>query len=179
MKKNKLPISGKGKGAIIVGRRGEGKTTFLKETFLKKSKKDKYVFARVTDDYLDVPNVKLFTDFTEFLKVVKTKSDIIIVIDEAYTVLPKEIRIGNVTDESIIVFLVNCRKLNNFVFIVNHSLKQTYLWELDYADFFVRFNTNDLIQHQKNRFVSFEEITDSLERNPKINKFEYDEIIIR
>lgn len=168
-----------GKVNILTGGMGMGKTTYIKENFLKITKRKKYVFARVKNDYDDVENVQCFTDFEKFMSLVFNVTDSVVVIDEAYTVLPKELNVKRKIDEMIAVFLVNSRKLNNFVFILNHSLKQTYLWELDYTDTFIRFNTNDLIQHQRNRFISFPPVTDSLEAYPKMNKFEFDEIKIR
>ena len=60
-------------------------------------------------------------------------------------------------------FLVNCRKLNNFIFIIFHSLSQIPSeWLIPYLDYLIRYKTNDLLQYQISRFKSFANIVRNL-----------------
>lgn len=155
-----------GKVICLAGKTGEGKTSYIKK-FSKKLKTKKTVcYLRISDDWND-EDVFKFTNFKEFIEYANTQKDTLFVIDEAFTCLPKKlnIKMNNPNDLNNLLadFLVNARKLNNFVFIIFHSLSQIPTdWLIPYLDYFVRFATQDLLQYQIARFRSFPNIMQSL-----------------
>lgn len=165
-----------GKVNTLVGETGAGKGSFVKGK-LKISKRKKYAYVRIKKDFPD--DVEQFTDFDLFLEKINTVKDSIIIIDEAFTILPNKINQNKKRDRDLITFLVNARKLNNFVFIIYHAFNQVPIWVISYSDFFIRFNTNDQLQFQRNRFLSYPLIVASIDSYNKIPKFEFDEIKIR
>lgn len=170
----------RGKVVALAGQTGSGKTTFVKN-MTANSKKNIFAYVRIEKDF---KRGKVFTNFMDFLKVTSQKSNSIFFIDEAFTCLPKTLSARpdkpNSVDNLIIDLLVNARKLNNFIFIVYHSLSQVPTqWLIPYLDYFVRFNTQDMLQFQKTRFSSFPQIYNSLETYPEIPKLSCDEIKMR
>jgi hypothetical protein len=163
----------------IVGRPGEGKTTYIK-TF--SSGKKALCYCRIGSDFDDGKTI-IFTDFIEFLDYANAENNIICYIDEAYTCLPKELRIkmGKPNDphNKLADFLVNSRKMNRFVFIIFHGWFQIPTWLLQYTDIIGRFNTNDQMQVQVNRFISFPEIVASLKEYPTLPKYKPQKIKLR
>jgi hypothetical protein len=164
---------------IIVGAMGSGKTTLMKEKFIKGCKMNAEAFAPKPKDFAECKNVKVYPDFTFMLKNSKNKVDTLYVVDEAFTVIPKkEPDVTKQYEKDLAEWLVNSRKCNNLIFMVFHSLKQVPTWLLAYSEVFIRFGTMDQLQFQKNRFDSFPPVVESLEKYPRIKKYEYDEIIL-
>lgn len=162
---------------IITGDFGAGKTTLLKKKFLR-ANKNKLVYALIKKDLGDYPYER---DFKEYINKAVLLKDTIFVIDEAATAIPtkqpepskKEF------DRKLITWFLNARKCNNAIFIVYHTLREVPIWLISYCDYFLRFRTNDLLQHQRNRFISFPSVTKSIDENPTLPNFEYDEIKLR
>lgn len=170
-----------GKVICLVGETGSGKTTYVKE-WVSKSKKELIAYCRIREDI--GMKGKIYTNFLDFIEEANTKKDSHIFIDEAFTCLPKRLNIKPDKPENIhnqiADFLVNSRKLNNFVWILYHSLSQVPTdWIIPYLNYFVRFQTNDQLNYQLTRFSSFPNITNSLINYPTIDKFDCDEIKIR
>ncbi|MGZ3883553.1 MAG: ATP-binding protein, partial [Bacteroidia bacterium] len=162
-----------GKIVAVVGCTGEGKTTFVKK-FSGGTNKKVYCYLRIESDFID-SNTKVFTNFMDFLKEAHTKSNCVFIIDEAVTCLPKKLSVRmdkpNSPHNMLSDFLVNARKSNNFVFIIMHALAQVPTdWLIPYLDYFVRFNTNDMMQYQLQRFREFPEIVNNLITVPKVEK---------
>lgn len=172
-----------GKVNCLVGDMGSGKTTFVTKNFCEKTKREILCYLRVRSDF-PIKRAKVFTNFMDFIATANTKTNCIFFIDEAFTCLPKRLNIRpdkpDKIDNQLADFLVNARKLNNFVFIVYHSLNQVPTdWLISYLDYFVRFRTNDLMQYQFNRFSSFPNIIRSLQEKNITENFVYDVIKIR
>lgn len=170
-----------GKVCCLVGETGVGKTTYVKE-FVAESEKKLIGYCRIRED-IDLKG-HIHTNFVDFINECNSVTNHHIFIDEAFTCLPKRILIKPDKPENIhnqiADLLVNARKLNNWVWIIYHSLSQVPTeWIIPYLNYFVRFQTNDQINYQKTRFSSFPNIVKSLDEYPTIPKFHWDEIKIR
>ncbi len=135
----------------------------------------------MSSDFLDVKRIRSNNNFKQFLREAVKEKDSLHIIDEAKTAIPRNEPEANSSEfeDNLIKWILNSRKVNNFVVVVFHSLRDVPVWFLMYTNYFIRFGTNDQIQHQLNRFQSYESICKSLKENPTISKFEYDEIKIR
>lgn len=169
---------GNGKIIIVVGDFGAGKTTMLKTQFLKPSKKEKLIYALIKKDLGDYPYER---DFKEYINIGVTKANTLFVIDEASTAIPNKQPEPSKKDfdNKLITWFLNARKCNNYIFIVYHTLREIPIWLISYSDYFLRFRTNDLLQHQRNRFISFPNVVKSIDTIPTMKNFEYDEIKVR
>ncbi len=170
-----------GKVIAVVGHTGAGKTTFVKKFSSRFKSSDTYCYMRITSDWED-KRIKAFTNFEHFIRVANTKKNKFFFIDEAVTCLPKKlvVKMDNPRHihNQLADFLVNARKMNNFVFIGLHSVAQIPTeWLIPYLDYLVRFKTNDLMQYQSRRFSSFPEIAKSLIEIPEVE--EYKPIILK
>jgi hypothetical protein len=164
-----------GKINCMVGETGSGKTTRIKKYSQKAGDRETLIYLRMKDDFTG-KNIKKFTNFPLFLKAANKKKDAIILIDEAFTCLPKKLNIRmdkpEKIDNQLADFLVNARKFNNLVFINFHALQQVPTeWLIPYLDYFFRFTTNDLLQYQIQRFKSFPNIANNLRDFPKVEKY--------
>jgi len=161
----------KGKVVILVGGTGEGKTTYSKNKF--KTDRQTICYLRIETDIEGKDLIK-FTNFMSFLNFSKTKKNKKFFIDEAFSCLPKTLNIKMDNPEHphniLIDFLLNARKLNNFIFIALHSCKQIPDWLPTYCDYVIRFNTNDQFQYQAQRFISFPKFEESLRTEPFIKE---------
>lgn len=163
---------------ILVGASGMGKTTEIKR-HIAKSKKTKLGYALISQDFEGV--IPIERDFKTFVdKAVKMKNTMFI-IDEASTALPNEQpdATKNTFERNLKIFFLNSRKCNNVVFIVYHTMREVPVWLIAYANYFLRFNTSDQLQHQLTRFQSFPTIVKSIQENPIIPKYEYEELFIQ
>lgn len=172
-----------GKIILVVGDMGAGKTSFIKDRFSSKCKQKKSLcYVRIKTDWDDDNKIMKFTNFMNFLETANKKKDTLCLIDEAYTCLPKKLNISmdnpNHPHNKLADFLVNSRKMNNFVVIILHSLSQIPSeWLLMYVDYIVRFKTNDLLQYQIQRFKSFPNIANNLIQIPVVQ--DYKPIILK
>jgi hypothetical protein len=161
----------KGKVIILVGATGEGKTTYTTTKF--KTDRQTICYLRLESD-IEGKNLIKFTNFMEFLNFSKRKKNKKFIIDEAYSCLPKTLNIKMDNPDHphnmLIDFLLNARKLNNFILIPLHSCKQIPEWLPTYADYVIRFNTNDQFNYQAQRFISFPTFEQSLRNEPHIKE---------
>lgn len=162
-----------GKVNALVGDLGAGKTTYIRNFVEKCKGRNVLCYLRIGSDF-HIPGAKIYTDFLEFIKAAIKAVDSILIIDEAYTCLPKKlnIKLGKPSDPHNMLadILVNSRKLNNFIFIIFHSLSQIPTeWLVPYLDYIIRFITNDMLNVQAVRFKSFPSIVNNL-LNVRINK---------
>lgn len=164
---------------LIAGDFGTGKTTFLKSYIepAAKAKKEILVYCLMSKDFGTYPTIR---NKKQYVDTAVTKANCLFLVDEAKTFFP-----GDDPDPEkphgykMIKWLLNARKANNPIFIVYHTLRELPLWLVGYADYLIRFRTNDLLQYQCNRFQSFPPIVKSLTESPTLPNFEYDEIKIR
>lgn len=164
-----------GKVIAIVGAMGEGKTTYVKG-YTSKSRRNSLCYLRIGSDFENDKKVNAHTNFMQFIKEGNKSKDRICIIDEAFTCLPKKLNIKmdnpNHPHNQLADFLVNSRKMNNWVFIIFHSLSQIPSeWLIPYLDRLVRFNTTDLMQYQFQRFKSFPNIANDILEYPTIEKY--------
>jgi hypothetical protein len=164
-----------GKVIGIVGELGAGKTSFIKKFASKLKTKQTVCYLRISDDWND-DNVSTYTNFADFLRFANSQTNTLFIIDEAFTCLPKKLNVKmdkpNDLHNLLADFLVNCRKLNNFIFIIYHALAQVPTeWLIPYLDYLVRFKTNDLMQYQIQRFKSFTNIVQSLIEHNTVEKY--------
>jgi len=163
---------------IVVGDFGTGKTTYLKNNFVLKTKRDTLIYALISQDF---GGLHCERNFKKYVDLAVTKSNTLFIIDEAKTAIPKQepdVSRGDF-DYKLVTWFLNARKCNNFIFIVFHSLREIPIWLISYSDMFIRFRTNDLFQHQLNRFQSFPPIVESIKEFPNMPNFTWDEITIR
>lgn len=161
----------KGKVICIIGATGEGKTTYAKIKF--KSERQTICYLLIESD-MEGKNIIKFTNFMKLLNFGRRKKNKKFFIDEAFTCLPKRLEIKMDKPEHphniLAEFLVNARKMNNFIIIVLHSAKQIPEWLPTYIDYLIRFNTNDQFQYQAQRFSAFPVIEQSLRNEPFIKE---------
>lgn len=164
---------------IVVGEMGSGKTTEVKKRFVKPTKSQVKVYAPKPKDFAECGNIKVYKDFLYLLKSSYEDVDTLFIVDEAFTVIPKEEPdIRKEKEKMMADWLVNSRKCNNFIFWVFHTFKQVPTWALGYSEIVMRFNTKEQLQHQKLRFQSFPKLVASFDQYPTIPKFEYDTIVL-
>lgn len=163
---------------VLTGDFGTGKSSLIKTKFLK-SNKSVLVYALIKKDLGENLNYEM--NFEKYISKAVKMSNANFIIDEAKTAIPKEEPDAQKSqfERDIITWFVNARKCNNSIFIVYHTLREVPIWLISYTDFFLRFRTNDLLQHQKNRFISFPKIVESLEKYPTLPNFKYHEIKTR
>ncbi len=172
---------------VVIGDFGTGKTTYLKEKFLKHSKKKKLVYALISKDFGGIPT---FRNFKMYMNEASKMSDSVFIVDESATALPRKEPdpTKNPFNYQLLCWFLNARKCNNSLFLVFHTMREVPIWLIAYSDYFIRFRTNDLMQHQIMRFSSFPNVVKSLEKPPtQFNKsfycygkkFDYDEIRVR
>lgn len=160
-----------GKVVCMLGATGEGKTTYYKIKF--RSDRQTICYLLIESDYEDT-NVIKFTNFMDLLNYIRRKKNKKIFVDEAFSCLPKklDIKIDNPDHPHNILaeFLMNARKMNNFVVIGLHSFKQIPDWLPTYLDYIIRFNTMDQFNYQANRFSAYPIIEKSLRSEPVIKQ---------
>lgn len=164
---------------IIIGDYGTGKTTLLKKKFLSHTKRNKKIIAPVPEDF---PNMKVETDFEAYMKDAVKLTNTFFVVDEAVTCIPMKQPDASSNDHNkrVLTWLVNARKFNNAIFFVYHDFNETPLWIFRKADFVLRFQTNDQLDIQKRRFITFPKIVRSFEAEQQPTGWGvYDEIIPR
>lgn len=161
----------KGKVVLLLGATGEGKSTYADHKF--KTERQTICYLRIETD-MEGKNLIKFTNFMEFLKFSRRKKNKKFIIDEAFSCLPKTLNIKMDNPEHphniLADFLLNARKLNNFILIPLHACKQIPEWLLPYCDYVIRFNTNDQFQYQAQRFISFPTFEQSLRDEPHIKE---------
>lgn len=157
-----------------------GKTTLIKKKFLR-TQKNKMVYALMSDDFLDVPKIKVVRNFKQFVSEAINHKDTIHIVDEAKSAIPRNEPEANKNEfeDNLIKWFLNARKYNNFIILIYHSLRDIPVWLLMYTKFLLRFNTLDQLDRQTMRFNSYPNIISSIKENPTIKKFEYDEIKVR
>ena len=162
---------------IIVGALGSGKTSLLKNRFLKKTKKQKLCYALMQQDLGDYTYIR---DFREYIEQGVKMKDVLFVVDEAVTAVPKKQPdpTKKKFDRELLTWLLNSRKCNNVIFFIFHALQDIPVWLLKYSTFIIRFDTVDQMNFQKTRFASFPTLVNSIKTNPRIPKYQYDEIKI-
>ncbi len=169
---------------LVIGEMGSGKTSYLKSTWLYKTIKKILCYALMR---ADMGNYEYERNFKQYIEKAVTKSDMLFVVDEAKTAIPKKepdasqymITGKKKFDYELVTWFLNSRKCNNAIFIVFHGWREVPLWLLMYTNYVVRFRTKDQINIQKRRFESFQPIIDSFENYPTMKRFEYDEIKIQ
>lgn len=171
-------------GAVIcvAGSTGEGKSTFVKQKFTSKHKRETLLYLTVRSDF-EGAKVKKFTNFGELIKVARNKQNIVVIVDEAFTCLPEKLNIKmdkpDYIHNQFAEVLVNARKLNVlFIFLV-HSLDQIPKWLVRYLNWLIRFNTLDQFEYQEQRFKSFPIIVNSLKNKRSLPKFKPDILKLR
>lgn len=181
----------RGKVIVLAGDMGCGKTSLIALDYFAKTNRKKYRFVRRSATlqnnptpiqkriFSELQKSKEYKDFIPFINKMITETNSIITIDEAFSVVPKQINVKNEEDEKLMTLLVNTREANNFLFFIYHTLRDIPIWLIGYADYFIRYRTNDLFQFQRNRFMSFPEIVKSIDENNITENFVYDEIKIR
>ena len=169
---------------ILVGAMGSGKTTYLKNNWLKPTKKEVLCYALIKKD---LGNYAYESNFKKYIDKAVLKKDTLFIIDEAKRALPKKepdptlfvINGKKKFDYDLITWFLNSRKCNNAIFIVFHSFRDIPLWLLMYTNYIIRFGTKDQIHVQKRRFIDSEPIIESFENYPTLNNFSFDEIKIQ
>ncbi len=135
----------------IVGRRGEGKSTFVKSIvnrFL--SNRVKYIFD-FQNEYNDVCKNFDFRDtskdFDNFVNSIVDVQNSVVIFDEATIFFSHQKRTQN-----ILKYLVSSRHNNNVTFFCFHSLRRVPLEILDFTNYMCIFRTNDLISNIKKKY---------------------------
>lgn len=163
-----------GQVICVTGATGEGKTTFIKNKFTTKTKRKTLLYLRVVSDF-ESSKVKKFTNFAELIREARNEQNIIVIVDEAFTCLPDKLNIKmdkpDYIHNQFSDVLVNARKMNVLFIIILHSCSQIPKWLVPYLDWLIRFNTNDQLEYQIQRFKSFPIIANSLLKRPTLPKY--------
>ena len=125
-----------GKCILIVGARGMGKSTTLRNE-LKKANKKSLIIYDVNGEHKDLYPYPLIP-FEEFTDMCSRVYNAVIVIEEATIYLSNR---GNNFD--VKEFLVKARHRNNTVFMNYHSLRSLPIYIYDLSDFIVLHKTKD------------------------------------
>jgi len=140
-------MAGKGLSIIVVGRRGAGKSNFLKGKISKAHKNSLCIFDKQGEykDYYDKPT----PTFRQFITVAKQLSNSVQVWEEMTVFLSMRS-----SYEEIKEICVDARHKNNMIFWVFHSLRTIPRDIFDLSDMVVLFKTNDGATLVKNKFES-------------------------
>lgn len=147
---------GKGLSIIVVGKRGAGKSNFLKGKISKAHKNSLCIFDK-QGEYKDYYQ-KHTPSFRDFISIAKKLSDSVQVWEEMTVFL--SIRSSY---EEIKEICVDARHKNNMIFWVFHSLRTIPRDIFDLSDIIVLFKTNDSPSLIKNKFES-EPLNNAFER---------------
>lgn len=133
-----------GKVILIVGRKGSGKTTRVKE-IIKGVHESRLLLHDVSAQYQDVYKRPLLK-FSEFTAACRKVMQGVLVFEEA------TIFIGHFRNEDILDFLVTARHRKNTCLFVFHSLRDVplYIWRM--ADFLFLHKTLDTVENITDRF---------------------------
>src|SRR6478735_11307612 len=135
-----------GKVGLIVGQRGTGKTTKVKQ-IIKPVHKDALLLHDVGGQYKDIYNKPLL-DFDKFTNLCTKMSNGVFVFEEA------TIFLRHTPAKDVVDFLVKSRYRQNTVLFVFHSLRSVPRYIYDLSDFIILFKTKDNTAIVKERFDS-------------------------
>lgn len=136
----------KSKVIIVVGRKGVGKSTFIRSLTMKANIESLFIYDHNFDhqDYYKKP----FLNFPEFAELSNKIMRGIIVYEEA------TIFLGHMKNFSMQELLVSSRRRENTVILVFHSLRSVPRYIYDLGNFIVLFKTNDEYKFVNHRFES-------------------------
>lgn len=120
----------------IVGARGTGKTTFVKER-LKNVNKNRIMIYDVNAEYTEFYPYP-FEDFQKFMQRTKDATNSILVYEEATIFFNNRGKDATMTN-----ILVRSRHTKNVIFLNFHSLRSLPKYILDLINYIVLFKTND------------------------------------
>jgi hypothetical protein len=132
-----------GKVALIVGARGQGKSTFNKER-LKGFPRDRLHIHDIQREYF--PNEPLIP-VRQFVEDVNFKRDCFILFEEATIFFP-----NRGYDKGMVELLVSARHRGCHIHLVYHSLRAIPEYIYDLVDFVVLFNTKDKPHNVEHKF---------------------------
>lgn len=143
---------------INVGNTGTGKTTETKDLLnaFKITEKSFFIYD-VNKEFLEFYEGK-FLKFKEFLKEANTKTNTVIVFEEA-TIFFQH----NKTSEDIYELLVRKRHTNNTLIFNFHALHQVPIFILDFANYMILRQTNDVPSLIQKKFETYKNIYESFE----------------
>src|SRR5437879_2732239 len=98
---------------------GAGKTSFIKKRFASQLKNKKIIaYATMSSDFLDSKDITVYTNIMELIDAANKETDILVLIDEAFTCLPKQLKVSldnpKHPHNRLAKFLVDSRKANRF-----------------------------------------------------------------
>lgn len=168
----------------IVGEPGSGKTTFvLNEIDDLKRPAIAYTFKPQNYDSVECEVYRIFDDF---LSMGLQSANTIMIIDEAETVIPKNEPTAKHTTKGFISnpmleLFAGAREYNNLIYPIFHDLRDLPLWLLKYCNpgGIIRFNTQERLDIQIQRFKDFTGVVESLEKSPQIGKHKFRFISLR
>lgn len=134
-----------GKVIIIVGARGTGKSTVLKELLSKVPNKESIFLFDVNHEHLEYGN-RAFDNFDSFIKKAVALERSVIVIEEA------TIFLSHYKQREVLELLVRARHTKNNIIFVFHSLRALPRYIYDLGNFLILKKTNDQETFVSGRF---------------------------
>lgn len=139
-------ISIKGKVLILVGAKGMGKTSFVRDMLSKVPPKNRMVYD-VNAEYTDLYQHDLEQSYEEFLEESVLVRDAFVVYEEA------TIFVGHSSNSrQIKELLVRTRHTGNTVVFVFHSLRTVPRFVFDLSNFVILFKTADTVKLVEKNF---------------------------
>ena len=164
-----MDTSGNGKVTIVVGGRGTGKTTLVREYLQSVNPGARMVYDPAAH-YLDLYNHKLLP--FEVFKYKATQVEKACVVYEEAT-----INFSNRGDDKDLKnLLVMSRYKNNSIFLVYHSLRAVPRYIFDLCNYIILFKTNDAVKKIESKFES-DLLADMYSRVKANKNFHYYEVM--
>jgi hypothetical protein len=139
---------------LNVGRTGSGKTTNVKQIIKEAEGMPLYLYD-VNNEY-GIYKGNTLPKFNEFLQVAKTKTNTLIVFEEATIFFSHKNQAEEITE-----MLVRKRHTKNLIVFNFHSLRQVPLYIIDFVNILILHTTNDNPKHIISKFEKYEQIFDA------------------
>lgn len=146
------------KNFLIIGARGQGKSTYIKKNFFSLNRK--VLVNDVNNEY-----GFNYLDLNVFLEQATTVKNHVIIFEESTIFFN-----NRGFNKKITEILVRSRHTNNVCVFVFHSVRAIPIYILDLINYIVLFNTSDTLDVIEKKFNSYPEIINFFYQQKAVNK---------